>query len=119
MSFRKHAVMPNSTDILPGRTTPLRVPERHFVNGNRIVPPFPEGTKLALFGLGCFWGAERKFWQLPGVYSTSVGYAAGCTPNPRCSCSALRLCLAARCFSAVTKSSGRFSNHQLRHIALR
>ncbi len=82
MSFRKQAVMPNPTDILPGRTTALRVPEHHFVNGNRIVAPFPEGMKLALFGLGCFWGAERKFWQLPGVYSTSVGYAAGSTPNP-------------------------------------
>jgi peptide-methionine (S)-S-oxide reductase len=81
-SFRKQAVMPNSADILPGRATAMRVPEKHFVNGNRIVPPFPEGTKLALFGLGCFWGAERKFWQLPGVYSTSVGYAAGVTPNP-------------------------------------
>jgi peptide-methionine (S)-S-oxide reductase len=81
-SFRKQAVMPNSADILPGRATAMRVPEKHFVNGNRIVPPFPEGTKLALFGLGCFWGAERKFWQVPGVYSTSVGYAAGVTPNP-------------------------------------
>jgi peptide-methionine (S)-S-oxide reductase len=81
-SFRKQAVMPNPADVLPGRATPLRVPERHFVNGNRIVPPFPEGSRLALFGLGCFWGAERKFWQLPGVYSTSVGYAAGVTPNP-------------------------------------
>ena len=81
-SFRKQAVMPNATDILPGRATALRVPERHFVNGNRLVAPFPEGTKLALFGLGCFWGAERKFWQVPGVYSTSVGYAAGVTPNP-------------------------------------
>ena len=82
MSFRKQAVMPNSADILPGRATAMRVHEKHFVNGNRIVPPFPEGTKVALFGLGCFWGAERKFWQLPGVHSTSVGYAAGVTPNP-------------------------------------
>ena len=80
--FRKKAVMPEPSDVLPGRATPLRVTERHAVNGNRIVPPFPEGTKLALFGLGCFWGAERKFWQLPGVYSTAVGYAAGSTPNP-------------------------------------
>ena len=82
MSFRKQAVLPNAADILPGRATTMRVPEKHFVNGNRIVPPFPDGTKLALFGLGCFWGAERKFWQLSGVYSTSVGYAAGVTPNP-------------------------------------
>ena len=80
--FRKKAVMPEPSAVLPGRAPPLPVPERHAVNGNRIVPPFPEGTKLALFGLGCFWGAERKFWQVPGVYSTSVGYAAGSTPNP-------------------------------------
>jgi peptide-methionine (S)-S-oxide reductase len=80
--FRKKAVMPAPSEVLPGRATPLRVTERHAVNGNRIVPPFPEGTKLALFGLGCFWGAERKFWQVPGVYSTAVGYAAGSTPNP-------------------------------------
>lgn len=81
-SFRKKAVMPDRADVLPGRSTPMSVPERHAVNGNRIAPPFPEGMKLALFGLGCFWGAERKFWQVPGVYSTSVGYAAGATPNP-------------------------------------
>ena len=80
--FRKKAVMPDPTDVLPGRATPMRVTERHAVNGNRIVPPFPEGTKLALFGLGCFWGAERKFWQLPGVYSTAVGYAAGVDAEP-------------------------------------
>jgi peptide-methionine (S)-S-oxide reductase len=80
--FRKKAVMPDQSSALPGRATPLPVPERHFVNGNRIVPPFPEGMRVATFGLGCFWGAERKFWQLPGVYSTSVGYAAGYTPNP-------------------------------------
>src|SRR5688572_13818361 len=61
--FRKQAVMPEPSAVLPGRATPLRVAERHVVNGNRIVPPFPEGTKLALFGLGCFWGAEKKFWQ--------------------------------------------------------
>jgi peptide-methionine (S)-S-oxide reductase len=82
LSFRKKAVMPDPADALPGRSTPLSVPERHEVSGNRIVPPFPEGLKLALFGLGCFWGAERKFWQVPGVYSTAVGYAGGYTPNP-------------------------------------
>ena len=82
LSFRKKAVMPDRADVLPGRSAPMAVPERHAVNGNRIVPPFPEGMRLALFGLGCFWGAERKFWQLPGVYSTAVGYAAGLTPNP-------------------------------------
>jgi len=60
----------------------MPVPERHFVNGHRIVPPFPEGMELALFGMGCFWGAERKFWQADGVYSTAVGYAGGATPNP-------------------------------------
>src|SRR5690606_28209049 len=82
LSFRKKAVMPDPASALPGRAIPMSVPERHAVSGNRIVPPFPEGTKLALFGLGCFWGAERKFWQLPGVYSTAVGYAGGYTPNP-------------------------------------
>ena len=81
-AFRKKAVMPDPADVLPGRSTPLKVPENHYVNGNRIVPPFPEGLEQAMFGLGCFWGAERKFWQLPGVYSTAVGYAAGSTPNP-------------------------------------
>jgi peptide-methionine (S)-S-oxide reductase len=60
----------------------MRVPERHFVTGNRIVPPFPEGHEIATFGLGCFWGAERLFWELPGVHSTAVGYAGGETPNP-------------------------------------
>src|SRR3954471_6699569 len=81
-SFRKKGVMPQPSDALPGRSTPIKVPEVHEVNGHRIVPPFPAGTQLALFGLGCFWGAERKFWQLPGVYSTAVGYAGGYTPNP-------------------------------------
>lgn len=81
-SFRKQAVMPAPADTLPGRDQSIRVAEKHFVNGNRIVAPFPEGMRLALFGLGCFWGAEKKFWQLPGVYSTAVGYAAGATPNP-------------------------------------
>ena len=80
---KKKAVMPRPEEALPGRVEPIPgVPEHHFVNGNRIKPPFPEGLQLALFGLGCFWGAERKFWQQPGVYSTAVGYAAGYTPNP-------------------------------------
>lgn len=82
LSFRKKAMMPDPADVLPGRSAAMQVPEAHAVNGNRIVPPFPEGMKVAVFGLGCFWGAERKFWQLPGVYSTAVGYAAGSTPNP-------------------------------------
>ncbi len=76
------SVLPAAGEALPGRTARMQVPERHFVNGNRLEPPFPEGMQLALFGLGCFWGAEKKFWMLPGVYSTSVGYAAGQTPNP-------------------------------------
>ena len=73
--------MPTPSEALPGRAEPIPVPEVHFVNGRRIVPPFPEGHALAMFGLGCFWGAERKFWPLPGVHSTMVGYAAGLTPN--------------------------------------
>jgi peptide-methionine (S)-S-oxide reductase len=74
--------MPAREEALPGRSTPLKVPETHFVNGHRITPPFPAGLKEAVFGLGCFWGAERLFWQLPGVYSTAVGYAGGFTQNP-------------------------------------
>jgi peptide-methionine (S)-S-oxide reductase len=81
-SFRKKARMPTPDSVLPGRATPMQVPELHAVNGHRIVAPFPEGMRMAMFGLGCFWGAERKFWQIPGVYSTAVGYAAGGTPNP-------------------------------------
>jgi peptide-methionine (S)-S-oxide reductase len=79
--FRKKAVIPEQTEALPGRSTPLKVPETHFVNGHRIVMPFPAGLKEAVFGMGCFWGAERLFWELPGVYSTAVGYAGGYTPN--------------------------------------
>ena len=74
--------MPKSSETLPGRSTPLPVPERHFVNGSRMTPPFPAGLELATFGMGCFWGAERLFWALPGVYSTAAGYAGGATPNP-------------------------------------
>lgn len=74
--------MPAESEALPGRSSPMPVPEFHFVNGNRLIPPFPEGMRLALFGMGCFWGAEKCFWSLPGVYSTAVGYAAGVTPNP-------------------------------------
>jgi peptide-methionine (S)-S-oxide reductase len=75
-------VMPTAGEALPGRKDRMRVPAQHFVNGHRIEPPFPDGMQFAMFGLGCFWGAERKFWVLPGVYSTAVGYAAGLTPNP-------------------------------------
>ncbi len=74
--------MPDPTDALPGRAQALAVPETHFVNGARIAPPFPDGTRTAIFGLGCFWGAEKDFWQVPGVVSTAVGYAGGYTPNP-------------------------------------
>ncbi len=74
--------MPTREEALRGRSERMRVPEKHHVNGNRIVPPFPEGTELAMFGMGCFWGAEKKFWQAKGVFSTAVGYAAGYTRNP-------------------------------------
>jgi peptide-methionine (S)-S-oxide reductase len=67
---------------LPGRATPMPVPDTHTVLGTRLAPPFPDGLQVACFGMGCFWGAERKFWTVPGVYSTSVGYAGGYTPNP-------------------------------------
>jgi peptide-methionine (S)-S-oxide reductase len=67
---------------LPGRAERMPIPAAHFVSGARLQPPFPAGTETAIFGLGCFWGAERKFWELPGVYSTAVGYAGGQTPNP-------------------------------------
>jgi peptide-methionine (S)-S-oxide reductase len=74
--------MPSPEEALPGRKERMRVPKSHFVNGAPLEPPFPDGTELALFGLGCFWGAEQKFWKTPGVVSTSVGYAGGFTPNP-------------------------------------
>jgi peptide-methionine (S)-S-oxide reductase len=78
----KSLTQPRPDEALPGRLDKMPVPERHFVNGNRLSPPFPEGMQRALFGMGCFWGAERKFWTLPGVYTTAVGYTAGLTPNP-------------------------------------
>ena len=74
--------MPSEADAPAGRAEPIRVPDRHFVTRNPLKPPFPEGLEQAVFGLGCFWGAERMFWQAPGVYATAVGYAAGLTPNP-------------------------------------
>jgi peptide-methionine (S)-S-oxide reductase len=80
--LKKKSVMPSAGEALPGRGTEMRVPAEHHVLGTRMVPPFPDGLELAMFGLGCFWGAERKFWQQDGVYSTAVGYAAGMTPNP-------------------------------------
>lgn len=74
--------MPRAEDALPGRAEPIAAPARHVVSGAPMEPPFPEGMQMAIFGMGCFWGAERKFWQTEGVYSTQVGYAAGFTPNP-------------------------------------
>ncbi len=80
--FSSHkSKMPRPEDALPGRATHMPVPARHFVNGNPMSPPFP-GKEMAMFGLGCFWGAERKFWEQKGVYTTAAGYAAGFTPNP-------------------------------------
>jgi peptide-methionine (S)-S-oxide reductase len=73
--------IPTPDQALPGHDTPMPVPDEHFVNGNRITPPFPAGLEQAIFGMGCFWGAERKFWEAPGVYSTAVGYAGGSTAN--------------------------------------
>lgn len=74
--------MPKSGEALPGRTQSMRVPARHAVLGTPLAPPFPAGLELALFGLGCFWGAERVYWEMSGVYTTAVGYAGGYTPNP-------------------------------------
>jgi peptide-methionine (S)-S-oxide reductase len=80
--FRPNPKLPSSTDALPGRNEPTPIPERHFVNGASLTPPWPDGTQTAIFGMGCFWGAEKDFWQTPGVISTAVGYAGGQTPNP-------------------------------------
>ncbi len=83
MLFSRHKTqMVDPADALPGRSTPMPVPERHFVNGQPLKPPFPEGYGTAVFGLGCFWGAERRFWTAPGVWTTAAGYAGGYTPNP-------------------------------------
>jgi peptide-methionine (S)-S-oxide reductase len=78
----RSTTMPSAAQAPPGRSARMPVAERHFVNGNRMAPPFPAGLELAMFGMGCFWGAERLFWEQPGVYSTSSGYAGGFTPNP-------------------------------------
>ena len=80
--FTNKDQMPTPDKALPGRETAIQVSSLHYVNNNSIKPPFPMGIQQAMFGLGCFWGAERKFWEAPGVYSTAVGYAAGYTPNP-------------------------------------
>lgn len=79
--FGKKLTLPTSQHALPGRAEPMPVPSHHYVNGNPLVPPYPTGMEMAMFGMGCFWGAERKFWQLKGVFITAVGYAGGLTPN--------------------------------------
>jgi peptide-methionine (S)-S-oxide reductase len=79
--FGKPKTMPSKAEALPGRSEQMPVPDAHFVNTHRLTPPFPEGLQRALFGIGCFWGAERMFWRLKGVHSTAVGYAGGSTPN--------------------------------------
>jgi peptide-methionine (S)-S-oxide reductase len=80
--FGKKLSLPTPEQALPGRKEAMSVPADHYVNGNPLKPPYPDGLEMAMFGLGCFWGAERKFWQLDGVFVTAVGYAAGVTPNP-------------------------------------
>ena len=81
-SFLKKGGLPTADEALPGRDDPIPVPPAHFVNGHSMQPPFPDGHDPAIFGMGCFWGAERIFWQTPGVWTTAVGYAGGVTPNP-------------------------------------
>ena len=80
--LRNKTNLPTPEEALPGRDEKMRVPDRHFVLGTPLEPPFPDGTERALFGMGCFWGAEKGFWELPGVFTTAVGYAGGYTPNP-------------------------------------
>ncbi|MBV9344594.1 MAG: peptide-methionine (S)-S-oxide reductase MsrA [Gammaproteobacteria bacterium] len=82
MALSKKTTLPSAATALPGRSERMRLEPAHFVNGHRIMPPFPTGLREAVFGMGCFWGAERLFWELPGVYATAVGYAGGYTPNP-------------------------------------
>jgi peptide-methionine (S)-S-oxide reductase len=82
MLSRKKLAVPTPEEALPGRAAKMPLADEHFVNGHRLTPPFPAGLETAVFGLGCFWGAERCFWRLPGVYTTAVGYAGGHTPNP-------------------------------------
>jgi peptide-methionine (S)-S-oxide reductase len=82
-AFKKNLSMPTPSEALPGRATPIATAARHFVNGRPLQGPYPDGLETAVFGLGCFWGAERKFWEMgDGIYVTAVGYAGGATPNP-------------------------------------
>src|SRR2546429_3931536 len=81
-AWKKKVAMPPREQALPGRPQPMPIVDRHAVSGHAIAPPYPDGLELALFGLGCFWGAEKLFWKAPGVWTTAVGYAAGYTPNP-------------------------------------
>ena len=80
--LRNKTQLPTPDSALPGRADPIALPSEHYVSGNSMAPPWPDGMQVAVFGMGCFWGAERLFWQLPGVYSTQVGYAGGVTKNP-------------------------------------
>ena len=80
--LKKKTSLPTPEEALPGREQPLQVPDRHFVLGTPLAGSFPDGMQQAMFGMGCFWGAEKRFWETPGVYTTAVGYAAGVTPNP-------------------------------------
>jgi len=82
MFGRKSRELPSADEALPGRSEGMAVPADHFINGNPLQGPFPGDTEVAVFGMGCFWGAERRFWRMPGVYTTSAGYAGGATPNP-------------------------------------
>ena len=80
--LRKTTALPSAAEALPGRAQAIPTASTHFVNGHKLKPPYPEGLEQAVFGLGCFWGAERVFWETPGVWTTAVGYAGGVTPNP-------------------------------------
>ena len=82
LGLDKMTSMPDKDQALPGRDEKMPIPEHHFVNGHKMQPPYPETCQLAMFGMGCFWGAERRYWETEGVYITAVGYAAGLTPNP-------------------------------------
>jgi len=82
LGIGKKTGMPDKDQILPGRDEKMAVPATHYVNGHKMLPPYPDGCQVAMFGMGCFWGAERRYWELEGVYLTAVGYTAGLTPNP-------------------------------------